>query len=420
MAFKPCDGAPWVHRARMGVVFSLLCQVASTSHADVFRFKDGRVISGTVKAEQKGEVDKVPVTLWTVELEPGTFMQILDSDLVRNGHETLSDAEKQYAQNISKLPPTAEAHFELAGWCSRYGLRDLARAHYLRVLDIDPDHEPARVASGFKKDDNGRWVKIEEVMGGQRGKVRHGRGWRFPESVAIEQAEEEAKKKIGAATKDLRRWHGSALRGMGRQYQDAINNLMQINDPLTIGTIAEYLLDTRKPGVDPSRWLKLRLIYVQALARFQSFEAARALAQASINDPERRVREASLDALRGFGREVAIPVYVGYLKNTSNELINRAAEGLGVLNAEHSILPLIEALNTEHMQTVGGGNTTYSTGGLSFGSKQKNVTVTRQNAGVRGTLNQLTGQNHGFDEGAWMTWYARTYAAPAADLRRDL
>lgn len=389
--------------------------LCSTASADVFRYKDGRLISGKVIDESKQTVDGVQQIVWAVEIQPGVLIQVLDSELAYNGREPLSDARQQYASNVVGMEETAENHLQVAGWCSKHGLNDLAQAHFLRVLDLEPDNRRARIATGYIEDANGRWVKQDQVMGEVRGKVQWQGRWRFPESVKIEREKEAAKQRLAEATRDLARWHLAAKSAQGTRYNEAINGLQQIDNPLAIGTIADYLLDTRKPTPDP-----LKLLYVRVLARFNEPAAAAALAQASVVDPSHQIRIACLDALARYGREVAIPIYVGYLQHKNNLWINNAADGIGKLQGETAIFPLIHALVTKHSQTVGSDATNASptSGQFSMGSK-KTVNVSVKNQSVLGTLAQLSGQNFGFDHERWLAWYASRFAASAIDLRRD-
>ncbi|GIW99078.1 MAG: hypothetical protein KatS3mg111_2411 [Pirellulaceae bacterium] len=388
-----------------------------TATADIFRFQDGRVVAGKVIRQTQQTVDERAQTVWTVEIEPGVFLQIYESELERNGHEPLSEAEKEYAAKIATLPETAQAHYDLAGWCSQHGLTGLAKAHYQRAVDLDPEHEAARAAAGYKKDENGRWVRKDEIYGERRGKILYKGRWRFPEAVAIEEAEEKAQQELAPLRKDLYRWHSQASTGRSARLQEeALAHIRQINDPRAIGILGEFLLDTKKPAPVP-----LRMLYVEVLSRFRNPQAAQILASTSLLDPVASVRHAALDALAAYGREWAVPFYIAHLRNPNNELVNRAAECLGQFNPPEAILPLIEALNTEHVQETGGGpNMNVSNqGGLSFGGGPKKVQVTLQNASVHATLAALTEQNYGYDESQWLAWYARTFAPPVADLRRD-
>lgn len=404
---------------RMAVFLAV--SVASYSvAADVFRFKDGRVLFGQVVRKEPLQVDQRTDALWTLQIEQGSYIQIYESELDRNGHEPLSTAETDYVSLMSQSPPqTAQEHCDLAGWCLGKGLRDLARAHFERALDLDPNHSAARAAAGHMKDSDGRWVKKEVVMGEKRGKVLYKGRWRFPEDVVIEQAQENIEEEIAPLKKELNTWHRQAAKGRSEQAKrDAIASIQQLQDPRQAVLLAGYLLDARDPSP-----LNIRLLYVNVLSRFPV--AAQALTTASLTDPDSQVRNACLDALMGFGevgRNTAVPTYLNYLGNADNVLVNRAAEGLAQFgNPLEAVLPLIYAVITEHEVTAGGGAgmNVNTQGGLSFGGGPKTEKRQFNNASVLATLSQITRQNFGYDKAQWLAWYAGIHAAAAIDLRRD-
>ncbi len=382
-----------------------------SAQADVFHYKDGRVLSGKV-ISSKGED-------FTVEIAPGCYVKILAAELERNGHEPLSEPEAKYAATVVDLPDTVEQHLRLASQCKEKGMLDLEEAHYRRVLDLEPENKVALARLDYQPDRNKRWVKKEEIYGEDRGKVFYKGRWRFPESVALEQLEEQANEKIAPLKKDLSRWHSLASFGRTTPQKiknDAIEKIQQIQDPLAVGILAEYLLDTRKPAPVP-----MRLLYARVISRFQNYGAAQALATASVVDPEVTVRNACLDGLRGFGRDVAVPTYIGYLGDPRNEIVNRAADGLAQFSPPEAVLPLINAVVTEHVVVSGGGNSMNVGNGGTFGigGGAKSETVAFNNNSVLAALTQLTGQSFGYDENRWIAWYASVQAAPARDLRRD-
>ncbi len=396
--------------------WSLCALPAVAVRGDVFHFKDGRVVSGVAKPLPNETVNKLSVRAWAVEIETGVYLRVLESELANNGYEPLSVERSQYEQNVGDMEQTVEKHAALAGECSKLGLTDLARAHFLRILDLDPENRPARIATGYSQDNNGRWVKKEVVMGEQRGKVFVKGKWKFPETLIVEDAKEEARRNVGLASRDLHRWHSTVLSARGARVNDALQNIAQVNDPLTTGTLAEFLLDAKKPAP-----LELKLLYVKLLSQFENFDAARALATASVLDPHAQVRNASLTAIRHYGREVAIPLYIGYLRNKNNSVVNIAAEALGDLRAETAFLPLVDALITKHIQenNSAGINASPTSGSFSMGGPSS-TELDVPNQSVASTLQGLTGQSFGLDKAAWLAWYASVHAPPARDLRRDL
>ena len=408
------DGAPV--RSVMGLAaLVLVLSQAVAVHGDIFRYRDGRVISGTIKDEKTQMINQASVKIWAVEVETGVLIRVLESELVRNGYEPLSEARIHYAANVGSVEQTVETHAALAGECMKLGMPDLSRAHFLRILDLDPMNSPARVATGYALDENRRWVKKEVVMGENRGKVFHKGRWWFPEMLAIEKSKEEAKDKVLAASRDLVRWHATALTAQGARLDEALSSISQINDPLVAGTLIDYLLDTRRAAPPP-----LKLMYIDVLSRFENPAVAQALARASMLDANEAVRNACLSVLGRFGREAAIPIYVGYLGSKDIAQINSAAYGLRQLRAEGIFFPLVNALTSKQLRGGGGAgiNASPTSGTFSQGAS-KPIEVDVPNQEVLQALSAMTGQQYGFDRAAWIAWYASVYAQPAGDLRRD-
>lgn len=404
------------HAMRLAAMAVVVPVLALPARGDVFRYRDGRVISGTVvKSPETETINQVPVKVWTVEVEKGVYIRVLESELTLHGFDPLSEVRAQYAAKVGEVEQNIETHTALAGECAKHGMPDLARAHFLRILDFDPLNGPARTATGYKLDENNRWVKKEIVMGENRGKVFYKGRWKFPEMLAIEQSKEEIKEKALAASRDLVRWHATALTSRGARLEEALRGISQINDPLTAGTLIDYLLDTRRAAPP-----ELKLMYIEVLSRFENPAVAQALARASMLDPSEAVRNACLSVLGNFGREIAIPIYVGYLSSKDINQINRAAYGLRQLQAEGIFFPLVDALTSRQLQEVGGAGINASPTSGTFGvGSSKPVEVQVQNQDVLNTLATMTGQNFGFDREAWIAWYASIHARPVGDLRRD-
>ncbi|MEZ6135475.1 MAG: hypothetical protein R3C53_11255 [Pirellulaceae bacterium] len=268
---------------RSPVSFLLICVAyltASTSvFADLFQFKDGRIVSGKVKSEFEEQVGEKSEKGWAVEIAPNTFVKVHASQLVglKDPAPTAPTvAEKAYMEEVRIMADTVDEHLKVAGWCNRKGLREFEDAHYKRVLDLEPDNPTARAALKYRRDANGRWVKSAELMGGTRGKVQYEGKWRFPESVAIEQAAAERHADATTATRDIYRWHNDAIRSKGNRAALALDNLRQVNDPLSVGALNELLRGSTRPGVAPSP-VPMKLLYIQLLGKFQTYAAASVL-----------------------------------------------------------------------------------------------------------------------------------------------
>jgi hypothetical protein len=293
----------------------------------------------------------------------------------------------------------------------------LARAHYLRTIDLDPNHKPARAAvEHIINTSTGRWVRREDLMV-ERGKIHHQGRWQFPEYIPMDEQVDQEKKQKAALQKEISRLHNDALRATPERRIQAIEQIRQMNDPLAVEYLSQLVLDRQKGGVAPAT-PELKQVYIAALSSFEVPQAFICLAHVSVIDAEQRVRATALDVLSKRGREIAIPIIASYLGNRNNQLINRAGYALGQLNASEAILPLIDALVTKH-EFKPPEATTYTPGGLATGG-QKPQLVPVENESVRAALAQITGQGRlGADKAAWRSWYASVYAPPADDLRRD-
>ena len=394
----------------------LIAVSASPAHADVFYFKDGRVISGQVTTEHEKEFEGVKTTFWNVQLDSGNLMQISERELTgRNGHDFLSDAEKEYTEKIQSIKlETAEDHCLVAHWCASKGLSALRKAHYLQALDIDPDYKKARSGAGFERDRNGDWKLKDEVRGKEMGKVRMGNIFVFPEDIAIRRKQEKQDAEMAPIKKKMNTLHSAVAFGRSEQRRnEAIAKLRQIRDPREANLLASYMLDKRRKT--PAN---VRLLYISILSRFAN--SIPALTNASLNDEDQGVRSAARDGLRALNARGSVPTYLGYLSSPNNATVNRAARGIGLFNPKEAVLPLIEALVTTHKQKQGGGNTNYNVqGGMQFGSKEKVVDVAMNNAAVLETLTAITGQRFDYNKDSWYAWYASQNAPPVGDTRRD-
>lgn len=384
---------------------------------DIFRFRDGRIIAGKIKpgSEKQVEVAGIAVKAWAVEIAPGDFLMVYESDLKRNGHERPTKTEIEYYQKMQNEPPqTAEEHVAVAGWCAQQGLKDLRIAHYERAVELDPKNRTARDGAGYKEDSNGRWQKKEVVMGEQRGKIRIGNRWRFPEDVKIEEAKAKADAELAPIRKQMNSWHTAVAFGRSERAKTAaITELQNINDPRQANILTVYLLDQRRKAP-----VEVRLMYVRILAKFPN--AVAGLTNASLTDTDSQVRVACLDALERADARFSVPTYVSYLQNSDNQLINRAANGIARFAPQSAVEPLIYALVTEHEVVKGGGNNQFGGGGLALGAKAKKVKEKFENKQVYAALTQISGQDFGYNQNRWLAWYASIHAAPAGDLRRDL
>ncbi len=138
----------------------------------------------------------------------------------------------------------------------------------------------------------------------QRGYQRYKGQWKLPQEIELL----ENKRKQEAAQQEwfqkLKRWRGWL--GSDRD-QQARENIRAINDPVAVKALALGLRDDSAPPA--------RLLFVEALAKIDTPEAAMALAIASISDPVEEVRLTCLDHLQTKKRPEVVAYFVGKLKD---------------------------------------------------------------------------------------------------------
>jgi len=203
-----------------------------------------------------------------------------------------------------------------------------------------------------------------------------------------------------------------------RQNEAAAEEIREIADPFAVPALAAALSRERMPRV--------RADYVEALSHIRGPEAVTVLVSVAVDHADPETRILAVERLLTISPEMAAQAIAGALGGADNARINRAAEALGRLGSASAVGPLIDALVTEHMVTVGGGTPEGSTtatftpsgGGLSMGSGPKRQKTRVQNQHVLEALVRLTGENFDWNTGAWRTWLANRQSPPDFDPRR--
>jgi hypothetical protein len=385
----------------------------SPAAADVFVLSGGGRLTGELL-----NPDQSPRKQYVIQTPDAKIT--LDASRVKKILRPRS-GEAEYERIAPTYPDTAAGQWELAQWCRDHKLTVQRQAHLRRVIELDPNHAEARRVLGYNRVD-GQWVTYDEVMA-KRGYERRNGRWVLPEEAKIA----DDKKKLESAQQEwfqkLKMWRGWL--GADRD-QQARSNIAAITDPDAVRALATGLNEDRDP--------QTRMLYVEALAKIDAAEAARALAIASIYDDVEEVRLTCLDHLQAKRRPDVVSYFIGKLrdKKSSNEIINLAAVGLGRMKDPAAIGPLIDVLVTRHKfkiaQPGGDGAMSPSFGkgsnggssGLSVGGRPKYIYRDISNPAVLDALVAITGRNFNYDKEAWISWYASQKRAPEQiDSRRD-
>ena len=263
-------------------------------------------------------------------------------------------------------------------------------------------------------------AKTQQELMSDRGYVRYRGAWRTVQEIElIERAERRnlAQKEWNARLERLRKQIDQPA-----QSERAAEEIREIADPHAVPALAAALGKEGTFGV--------RSLYIEALSRIRSGEAAAALTFAAVDHPDPETRIAAAERLAAIGPHLAMPGLVAALAAPDNARLNRAAEAIARIGvgpaAAPAIGPLVDALETEHLMVVGDGTPEGSTtatftpnnGGLSVGGGAKRVKRRVRNERVLEALVALTGMNFEWDAAAWRTWLASRESPPDYDPRR--
>jgi hypothetical protein len=394
---------------------AVLLLLGSAASAEVFVLTDGGQVTG-----QWLNPKESPRKQYVIQPADGAKIT-LDASQVKKVVSP-RPGEEEYERIAPTYPDTAAGQWELAEWCRAHKLTTQRKVHLRRVIELAPNHVAARHALGYSQID-GKWATQEEAMAAQ-GFIRDKGRWVLPQEKEIA----EKKRKLDTEQQEwcqkLKRWRGWL--GSNRD-QEARDNIAAATDQAAVKGLAIGLHDDRDSRV--------RLLFVETLAKIDTMEAAHALAIAAIYDDLEDVRLTCLDHLQTKKRPDVVSYFVTKLspKKGTNEIVNLAGVALGRMKDPSAIKPLIEALVTRHkfrIADAGGGGSPMGASfgggaggggtGLSMGKKPTHVYRDLQNQSVLDALVALTGRNFNFDKQAWKYWYAAQKKAPdTIDARRD-
>jgi hypothetical protein len=395
---------PW------GGVFCFLA-ICGLARADVLVLNSGGRIEGTVLSPKQSPRDK-----YVIETASGNRLTFDKSQVKEVIGQTESQAE--YEKVRREYPDTVEGQMALAVWCREHNLPRQKEVHLERVLELDANHAEAHRLLGHMRFD-GVW-KDQRRYFEEQGYVQYQGQWMTPQEMELK----EAARKTELAEKEwkgkLKRWRGWMD---GPRAAEAVEHINRISDPYATRALTENLATEKVE--------KLRKMYVEALARIDAPAAWRALCERSISDPTEEVRLTCLDYITERPMPSFTDYFVSRLTDKENVVVNRAALALGRLKDRKSIVPLIEALRTNHIHVVappqagtttgfgGFGGNMGNFGGSFGGGGPKIVKLEYKNVDVLQALVQITGQNYDYDKDAWKAWQASQRQSLGLNARRD-
>lgn len=423
-------------------VVAIAIGTAALCRGDVFHLKNGGSVEGAL-VEQDAENYMVRTTVGIATLPINSVDRI-------EKKPTILD---EYEQRRGQMEDTVAAHLALAQWCAEQDYTAGWRTHLKAALRLDPDCAPAREALGYVQVD-GKWVKksrLEKAAATQPADSAASQ----PSGAASEKAAEKASEKSSDNAEDaddleqpedqnselVRAIQGQWYRQIRaireqklesanpRRVQEGRDKIMAIDDPLAVRPMVRALGEGGAAA---------RGVLLEALSRFSNDEATVNIAVLAIVDPEETIRhDALVELKRRDDPRVSLQFRKGlYSKN--DELVRRAAIGIGVLRDKSAVPDLIELLTAQRTKlveistraffremfgvftsrynyTTGSGQTigyfpTVEVNSPGFHNvivdrdyQYRHVTVYRTE--VLEALRGITGQNFGFDAADWRRWY---------------
>jgi hypothetical protein len=402
--------------------------------ADVVYKNDGGKVEGTI-IPSKSDDDSLflETSFGTVKVDRDDVLRI----------ESATSAQKEYLRRKKEAPATADGQYQLALWCLDNKLASEYRILLEKVIELDPDHAPARKRLGYVQQ-NGQWLSADEARSAE-GLVKYRGKWVLPQERAQLEADrsEDARRqsfgrKIRLAQKSLRQTDKPQRVQQGRE------DLLSITDPVAIPLLMNLLGKKGSPAD--------RSVLIEVLAGIEGDESTDSLVTMVLDDDARPNRLAGAEALLPRKTPALVGRFVKELKSKENQHVRRAAEALRLLGDESIVPALVDALITQHERVydpsfeeklagiTGTSVRTTETVILPDGTMirrnllqgttpqqafapnvpQRQVIVeTKENEEVLDTLIELTGENFRFDQVAWRGWLASEYRDEAARRGAD-
>lgn len=396
-------------RSASTLTLAVLCYgIQGLASADVFELAGGGRLEGKLL-----DADK---SLYTIELAAGGRLTIPRSQIAKI--DSVSNLEAEFQKMARTSPDTVEGHWTIAEWCREHRLIDERRRQLERVVELDPNHAPARTALGFHQKD-GQWMNRDDVMA-SRGMVPYEGRYLTPQQIELVKQQKESRVTQADWTnkiKELRR----SITGRRQDLADQARvEIQAIHDPQA----AEAIVAALHRETDPS----LKRLWIEVASHLDSQVSVNALVDMSLSDPDEDIRRDCLEYLSKARRPGLATPYIRALKDKSNDIVNRAGAALGQIGDRDAIGPMIDALITRHKIKVSDANPdqhaytfTKDGGAFSFGgSGPQAVVQSVRNPAVLDALVKLSGgSNFEYDQVQWRGWLAAQAKANAVDVRRD-
>jgi hypothetical protein len=378
--------------------------------ADEYLLKEGGKISGELL-----NLEEVPRKTYQIRADNGLEIGIASKYIERS-----AKGERKTILEYNAFAPfeenTIENHLKIADWCSKHQLPELARQHWSRILEQDPEHKSARSVLGYIKSDDGSWRTQRELLS-SRGLIQHNGSWKTQQQIDVEKMLEKRKQAEINWEKKI-----NALRTVLPNNAKAKSEILAITDPLATTALWNALSGEHNEDT--------RILLLKALSNIGTSSALHNIARWSMNTHENaEVRRTCFDEIRkhSAAKQALVGFYASFL-NSSYDVptINAAALALGEMGGRSAIPQLIDALITVHTETktINAPSPAFgsfgNTSGTQFGwgTTKRTDVLNSQNQEVLNALIKLTGVNFQYNKNLWRAWLIESRRTTSFNARR--
>lgn len=298
-----------------------------------------------------------------------------------------------YEHKRAQAEKTADDQLHLARWCSQRGLHDQARAHWMQLLELNPNHAEARRQLGFR---------------------RVGRDW------ITEEAWQQAQEKQIATRQNLHDWQPriESLRKLTRHRSQfhrnkAAEEIRSIDDTAAIPALeATFFRDTEANAQ----------LVVEALGNMSGEDATMALVRNAVYSDFPSVRKMAVERLESHNRDYFVPQLVAemYTPVVSQTDVTRGRGGsmlvrhafvregqdthqLMVLDTDYQRVERVGGSRDESLRRAIQTATATATARENAVNQQNQMTFVL-NHRIANVLNEITDQHMPANPESWWKW----------------
>jgi hypothetical protein len=325
----------------------------------------------------------------------------------------IADSEKmqRYEKLRTGFQDTATGNWAMASQCMKFHLTEQAQAHLQRVIQIDPEHQAARAALGFRKVD-GEWIS--------------------PERMALEQELQKAQQAAVAK-------HGRTMLELAPKLQSP-QEWERKRAEYRLSTLREPAMALAADQVLTPISDALALLVIEHIRTINDSQVTQTIARHAIGNSSQVVRDRAADALRGRDLHAYAPGLLSLLsmpiRVEVEAIVNERGEVRGYrqvferVTMERSVVVGAEttrigspptssesgastkdasaaqrARSDDQAQSIAKASLTPASMQLQRDAAALNVKLALRNEQVIDVLRRATGADLPDDPQAWWNWY---------------